>query len=321
MKRLTALFLALLLLASLPACKKDDKGDAPEGGAPIQGVEPSRPTQPPDGTDGATGADAPAPDEPPDETPEGPSSGKPDEADKEETPEAEISLSHSDVTLFSAGETFTLTGSGVEGVYAATYTSADPAVAEVDGQTGVVTAVAPGITTVSVHIECGEGQFDLECIVRCRWTEDAADPPAPGEAPVSVTPSLADFFATLQGGYEGLGAMMTLDGELLENYYPGLLEIPTVEEVLIQETMISISNVAVGLVRLSDGASLDDVLAVQEILQARITAQADGGAWYPESCETWKQGVIASASHYVGMFVYPDSAQDMADLFTLTFGN
>lgn len=57
------------------------------------------------------------------------------------------------------------------------------------------------------------------------------------------------------------------------------------------------------------------------MLNARITAQAEGGAWYPASCETWAQGVITSVSNYVGMFVYPEDAQDMADLFTDTFSN
>ena len=109
--------------------------------------------------------------------------------------------------------------------------------------------------------------------------------------------------------------------ELLSNYYPGLDAIASVEEVYIQETMISISNVAVGLVKLSADASPDDVAAVQNILQARIDTQAGGGAWYPASCETWEQGVITSTSNVVGMFVYPDEAQTMADLFTETFSN
>ena len=84
---------------------------------------------------------------------------------------------------------------------------------------------------------------------------------------------------------------------------------------------MTMANVAVGLVKLSGEATLDDVTAVTDVLNARITAQAEGGAWYPASCETWGQGVITSVSNYVGMFVYPEDAQDMADLFTDTFSN
>ena len=63
------------------------------------------------------------------------------------------------------------------------------------------------------------------------------------------------------------------------------------------------------------------MVCVADSAPARIAAQADGGAWYPASCETWGQGVTTSVTRYVGMFVYPESAQDMADLFTETFSN
>ena len=74
-------------------------------------------------------------------------------------------------------------------------------------------------------------------------------------------------------------------------------------------------------VKLSEDATLEDITAVQEILQARITTQAEGGAWYPESCETWKNGIITSVSNTVGMFVYPEQAQELADAFTEAFSN
>ena len=57
---------------------------------------------------------------------------------------------------------------------------------------------------------------------------------------------------------------------------------------------MSVSNIAVGLVKFSDDATLDDILAVQTILQSRITAQAEGGAVYPESCAVWEKGVTTS---------------------------
>ncbi|MDE7011025.1 MAG: hypothetical protein K2O93_07410 [Oscillospiraceae bacterium] len=132
---------------------------------------------------------------------------------------------------------------------------------------------------------------------------------------------LKDFYTTLQAKYEGLDAMMVIEGELLETYYPGLSEIAAVEEIYLQETMITTANVAVGMVKLSEDATLEDITAVQEILQARITTQAEGGAWYPESCETWKNGIITSVSNTVGMFVYPEQAQELADAFTEAFSN
>ena len=100
----------------------------------------------------------------------------------------------------------------------------------------------------------------------------------PGSDGEEASP-LKDFYATLQAKYEGLDAMMVIEGELLETYYPGLSEIAAVEEIYLQETMITTANVAVGMVKLSEDATLEDITAVQEILQARITTQAEGGAW------------------------------------------
>lgn len=203
----------------------------------------------------------------------------------------------------------------VPGIYACTFTSNDPSIATVDEQTGLVTAVSTGKTTVKAHLESELGQRDFECIVRCAWKTDASQP-ASGE---DARPSLSGFFSDLQGSYEGLGAMMVMDSDLLDAYYPGLSSAANVEEILIQETMITISNVAIGLVKLSPDASADDVIAVQNILQSRIDAQADGGAFYPDSCETWKAGIVTSVSNCVGMFVYPENAQDLADDFIVKF--
>lgn len=230
--------------------------------------------------------------------------------------EESITASHTDITLSHAGETFTLSAQGVSGIYASSFVSADPGVAVVDWITGVVTAVAPGTTTVTMHVECEAGQYDFPCTVRCQWPEEGGT-----TSGTAAAPSLSEFFATLQDRYEGLGMMMAMEGDLLENYYPGLSGIAAVEEILIREPMISVSNVAVGLVKLSGSASSEDIAAVKSILQARITAQAEGGAWYPESCATWEKGVITSASNVVAMFVHPSDAQAMANLFTSSFGS
>lgn len=339
MKKLTAILLTLALLLNLTACGDilsmlgQDKKDSSDT---VQAKEPDIPGTPP-----SSGGDS-APVEPAEPDPSEPAEPQPDPdgapaagEEEEETPAGDIAASHTDVSLFSAGETFTMSAQGISGVYASSFVSENAEVASVDETSGVITAVAPGITTVTMHVECEAGQFDFDCIVRCRWSaeepglpgagEDAAPetPSQPGDTPQTpaAPASLSDFFSTLQGQYEGLGMMMALDGELLENYYPGLSGIAAVEEVLIQETAITTANVAVGLVRLSDGASLDDILSVQAVFQSRINTQADGGAWYPASCETWKNGVITSVSNYVGMFVYPDGAHGMANLFTDTFSN
>ena len=325
MKKGLSLLLALAMLLSLAACSRDKQGpDAPEDGTePPAAVQPQEPDEPEDSLEPVEPV---IPDSQPDEPlpdPEG-NDGIADTGENGDEPADEaISASHTDVTLKQKGETFTLSAKGVPGVYASSFTSADPSVASVDETTGLVTAAAPGSTTVTMHIEHEKGQLDFECIVRCRWEEKTENTEEPSQ-PVSggaELPSLQDFFTTLQGKYDSLDAMAVIEGDLLENYYPGLSSIAAVEEIYIQETMITMANVAVGLVKLSDSATTEDILAVQAVFQNRIDTQANGGAWYPMSCETWEQAVTTSTSNVVGMFVYPDAAQAMADLFTESFSN
>ena len=340
MKKLTAILLALAMLLSLTGCEEAiskllyqrDKDD-PDA---VQAQEPEIPNTSPSGGDAApTEPVNPAPSG--DTAPVEPEAPEPEEGasgENGEKTDVTVRVSHEDVTLFSAGETFRLTvwDSNGKDPDACVYTSADQAVAAVDEAGGEVTAVAPGITTITVQASYGDKTWEFDCIVRCRWeaedpglpdggAEETPETPAGPDAPAAAQPSLSGFFSTLQGQYEGLGMTMALDSQLLENYYPGLTGIAAVEEVLVYESATTVSNVAVGLVKLSDSAATEDVLAVQSIFQSRITAQAEGGAWYPASCETWENGVITSASNCVGMFVYPDDAHAMANLFTDTFSD
>lgn len=80
---------------------------------------------------------------------------------------------------------------------------------------------------------------------------------------------------------------------------------------------MTMANAAVSLIEVENSS---DVQTVKDILAARAKAQADGGAWYPASCETWANAVIVAEGNYVGMFVYPEGAQDMADTFTAAYG-
>lgn len=330
MKKLTAILLALILLMSLTACEDAiskllyRKNDANDSKGTVQAQEPVIPDTTPSGGDAPVTstepADPAAPTEPTVSQPE--PDGPAEPAVKDETqPEEKITASHSDVSLFSAGESFTMSVRGVSGVCACSFASANPEIAAVDETAGVITAVSPGMTTVTMHVECSEGQFDFDCIVRCRWNAEEPDLPSAEADAEASGPSLSGFFSTLQSTYEGLSRMMVMDTQLLDSYYPGLTDVAAVEEILIQETAMSMANMAVGLVRLSDSASAEDILKVQSILQSRITAQANGGAFYPASCETWENGVITSVSNCVGMFVYPDEANAMATLFTDTFSN
>lgn len=332
MRKRLALLLALAVVLGLASCgKKDDKENnsaAPED--QVQMPEPQPDPQP--------DSKPLLPDPEKDELGDGEEILEDNGEESQETGGEEESgsapafrISHEDVTLGYAGETFRLTVWDANGDApdTCTYTSTYPEVAAVDETGGAVTAMTPGNTTITAHAVYGNEQLEFQCIVRCKWTEEEKSGTEKEEAaggtescqpdsPAS-RPALADFVATLQGSYEGLGALSPFEGEVLENYYPGLSGIAAVEEILVQETMMSTANVAVGLVKLSDDAAAEDIQAVEAIFQARIKTQAEGGAWYPASCETWENGVITSASNCVGMFVYPENAQELADLFTEAF--
>ena len=60
---------------------------------------------------------------------------------------------------------------GVEGTYAATYTSSDEDVAVVDLE-GNVTATGVGSATITLHVEGNGGQKDFTCAVTCQWEDN-----------------------------------------------------------------------------------------------------------------------------------------------------
>jgi len=153
-----------------------DAADSEPPAPPAQKEAPEpvsqEPAPSPDAVEPSIPGDDPASQEPSDPEPSDP---EPSPA----TPSGNITPSHTDVTFFGPGESFRYLPKGTEGVYACTYASEDESIATIDSNTGRVTAVGPGTTKVTMHIECS-GQYDFECIVRCNWKEE--EPGLPGES-------------------------------------------------------------------------------------------------------------------------------------------
>ena len=117
----------------------------------------------------------------------------------------------------------------------------------------------------------------------------------PEEAPV-VTPEvevpaagtdLNAFYLSLMDTYgENFPATMNVceSIEMLDTFYPGLSAIDT-KQMMVYQPMMGAVVCEIALVEVSNSA---DVETVKGILEGRITAQVDGGAWYPESIEGWK---------------------------------
>ena len=320
MKKLLALLLALTIALSLAACGgsgnngSGNQTDNTNAANDAADNEADRTPEEDQANSPAEEPETPENEEPAPEDGAGQETGDGEDTEASgdaDVPEEEaVGASHSDVTFSAAGSSFRLVPTGdTENVTAVAYTTADETIAAV-GEDGTVTAVAPGTTTVTMTLTEGGETFSFDCIIRCSWQETSEEAPAEGETDgtedsgETAAQSLADFYAGLQENYDGLGMMTAYEGELLDNYYPGLSDI-AVEEILIQETAMTMANSAVALVHVTDSA---DVETVKSILAARAQTQADGGAWYP------------AEGNYVGMFVYPEGAQDMADAFTAAYG-
>ena len=56
-----------------------------------------------------------------------------------------------------------------------------------------------------------------------------------------------------------------------------------------------------------------------DMLQDRVDAQAEGGAWYPESMETWSNAQVVQNGTYVAMIATADHQEEIAEQFNALF--
>ena len=111
------------------------------------------------------------------------------------------------------------------------------------------------------------------------------------------------------------GYMADVEGELLEGYYPGLSEIPAKQLVAKVPAMSSDVNEVV----LIQCETEKDAESAATILQARIDAQSEGGAWYPESLEAWKAAKVLREGTYVALIASGAHQEALEEQFRLQF--
>ena len=260
---------------------------------------------------------APAPEVPEQSEPATPEVEQPEVEEPAPGEEVELpfDLSHMDVTLNKAGDTFTLTTSQPNAkIY---FGSDDEAVAIVDAN-GVVTAVAPGTATIMVENEAGQ---TASCIVRCDWKVAEPETPAKPEAPSTSAVDLKAFYdSIIASAGDNAPFMMDVVNELgdegIEQLYPGLTGISTNQKFIYMPAMSAVAC-EIAMVECANAA---DVEAVKAMFQARIDAQVDGGAWYPETIEGWKNNSdIVVNGNYVALFVIPEGMMDAAAEFGKLF--
>ena len=104
--------------------------------------------------------------------------------------------------------------------------------------------------------------------------------------------------------------MMNLEGDMLEGSYPGLADVAT-KQLIAKAPMIS---AVVNEIVLAEYAA-----TAASILQDRVDAQAEGGAWYPESMETWSNAQVVQNGTYVAMIATADHQEEIAEQFNALF--
>ena len=218
-----------------------------------------------------------------------------------------ITASHSDVTLKFAGETFKLTASNLPAEARITYSSDDETIATV-AEDGTVTAVAPGTTNVSLHIEeTGVASYDFTCIIRCNWkgsTDSGKD----------LNTFFTGFMTSLGEGNAPF--TMEMNEEVMDAYYPGLTAIERKQTAMHMAAMMQVAFEFA----MVECANASDVANVKNIVQARRDSQIDGGAWYPAVIESWENAEIITNGNIVALIVAGDAQDAAVDSFNTFFG-
>ena len=109
--------------------------------------------------------------------------------------------------------------------------------------------------------------------------------------------------------------MMNVEGDLLESYYPGLADVAT-EQLIAKAPMMS---AVVNEIVLVQCGSEEDAATAASILQDRVDAQAEGGAWYPESMETWSNAQVIQEGAYVAMVACAQNQAEIVEQFQQQF--
>ena len=136
----------------------------------------------------------------------------------------------------------------------------------------------------------------------------------------TVDADLGAFYGSLEEQYGWGQSMVDIEGEMLDAYYPGLKEIPTVQLIAKMPMMSAVVNEMVFL----QCETEEDAEQAAELLQDRIDYQVGdennpGGAWYPESIAAWEKGEVIRQGTYVAMIASAEYQGEIAEGFNALF--
>lgn len=152
-------------------------------------------------------------------------------------------------------------------------------------------------------------------LAACGKTDDAT----PDKTPDA---DLNEVYASMESACDWWteGYMVDIEGEMLEMYYPGLSAL-TADQLIVKTAAMSAVANEVALIKCQ---SREDADKAAEIFQARIDYQVGddeniGGAFYPESIESWKKASVLRQGNCVAMVAVDGVQEDLEDIFNQAF--
>ena len=128
----------------------------------------------------------------------------------------------------------------------------------------------------------------------------------------TVDVNLEEFYQTIFTDPDNTPAMMPLEAEMLESFYPGLAEVELKQTVAY---MPMITAVACEIVMV-ECANASDVDAVKTIFQGRVDSQVENHFNYPMVIEAWEnEAQVVANGNYVALFVVSGMTDEVVTNF------
>ena len=143
-----------------------------------------------------------------------------------------------------------------------------------------------------------------------------AKPEEQPEAPAPAGVDLAAFFETIFTDPENTPALMPMESDALDAFYPGLTALSLNQTVAYMPMMTAVPCEIV----MVECANAADVEAVKTIFNARITAQVDNHFNYPMVIEAWEtEAQVVSNGNFVALFVVSGMTEQVVSNFNALF--
>lgn len=143
-----------------------------------------------------------------------------------------------------------------------------------------------------------------------------AKPEEKPEAPAPAGVDLAAFFETIFTDPENTPALMPMESDALDAFYPGLTALSLNQTVAYMPMMTAVPCEIV----MVECANAADVETVKTLFQARITAQVDNHFNYPMVIEAWEtEAQVVSNGNFVALFVVSGMTDQVVSNFNALF--